>query len=79
MDVADERGLASSLDPSAPDGTVSEIRIPTIPVDDACSPSWPWPACSGWGSLSRSATPTTTPKPHDVRVAVAATRDRVAG
>jgi hypothetical protein len=31
MDVPDERGLASSLDPSAADATVSEIRIPAIP------------------------------------------------
>jgi hypothetical protein len=31
MDVPDESGLASSLDPSAPDATVSEIRISAIP------------------------------------------------
>jgi hypothetical protein len=73
MDVPDERGLASSLDPSAPDATVSEIRISAIPGRRRLFAIAVLAGLLGLGITLSFGYADHDPKPHNVRVAVAAT------
>jgi hypothetical protein len=73
MDVPDERGLASSLDPSAADATVSEIRIPAIPSRRRLFAIAVLAGLLGLGITLSFGYADHDPKPHNVRVAVAAT------
>ena len=74
MDVPDERGHTTARDPSAPDaGAVSDISIPAIPDPRRLFAIAVLAGLLGLGITLSFAYADHDPKPHDVRVAVAAT------